>query len=129
MGFNSGFKGLNFHYNLKRITGRIVPRIQIAMQLQGGNTKRYCWEHGIWCTNCLHSIEIPTRCSFVIEFIIPKFIEGPKCFKRHTAHHQELQTMFTAPSGLYTHVVTGRCQGWVGFSHSAWTTAGHHVGI
>jgi len=22
------------------------------------------------------SVEIPTRCSFVIEFIIPKFIEG-----------------------------------------------------
>jgi len=36
------------------------------------------------------SVEIPTICSFVIEFIIPKFIEGSKCFKRHTAHHQEL---------------------------------------
>ena len=36
------------------------------------------------------SIEIPTRCSFVIEFIIPKFIEGSTCFERHTAHHQEL---------------------------------------
>jgi hypothetical protein len=23
-----------------------------------------------------YSVEIPTRCSFVIEFIIPKFIEG-----------------------------------------------------
>jgi hypothetical protein len=23
------------------------------------------------------SVEIPTRCSFVIEFVIPKFIEGP----------------------------------------------------
>jgi hypothetical protein len=39
----------------------------------------------------------------VIEFIIPKF--------QHTAHHQELQTVFSA-SGLYTHVVTGRCPGW-----------------
>ena len=47
------------------------------------------------------------------EFIIPKFIEGPTCFERHTAHHQELQTAFAA-SGLYTHVVTGRCPGWVG---------------
>ena len=76
------------------------------------------------------AVEIPTRCSFVIEFIIiANFIEGSTCFELHTAHHQELQTMFTAPSGLYTHVVTGRCQGWVGFSHSAWTTAGHHVGI
>jgi hypothetical protein len=46
----------------------------------------------------------------VIEFIIPRSIEGSKCFQRHTAHHQELQTVFAA-SGLYTHVVTGRCQG------------------
>ena len=37
-----------------------------------------------------YSIEIPTRCSFVIEFIIPKFIEGSTCFERHTAYHQEL---------------------------------------
>jgi len=36
------------------------------------------------------SVEIPTRCSFVIEFIIPKFIEGSTYFERHTAHHQEL---------------------------------------
>jgi hypothetical protein len=32
------------------------------------------------------SIEIPKRCSFVIEFIIPKFIEGSTCFKRQTVH-------------------------------------------
>jgi hypothetical protein len=38
-----------------------------------------------------------------MEFIIPKFIEGSTCFERHTAHHQELQTVFAA-SGLYTHV-------------------------
>jgi hypothetical protein len=37
-----------------------------------------------------YSAEIPTRCSFVIEFIIPKFFEGSTCFERHTAHHQEL---------------------------------------
>jgi len=36
------------------------------------------------------SVEILTRCSSVIEFIIPKFIEGSTCFERHTAHHQEL---------------------------------------
>ena len=36
------------------------------------------------------SVEIPTRCSFVIEFIVPKFIEGSACFERHTAHRQEL---------------------------------------
>jgi hypothetical protein len=35
-------------------------------------------------------VEIPTRCSLVIEFIIPKFIEGSTCFEEHTAHHQEL---------------------------------------
>ena len=57
---------------------------------------------------CQTSVEIPTRCSFVIEFIISKFFKGSTCFKRHTAHHQELQTVFAA-SGLYTHVVTGRC--------------------
>jgi hypothetical protein len=33
---------------------------------------------GIKC----YSAEIPTRCSFVIEFIIPKFIEGAACFER-----------------------------------------------
>jgi hypothetical protein len=37
-----------------------------------------------------YSVEIPTRCSFVIEFIIPKFFKGSTCFERHTAHHQEL---------------------------------------
>jgi hypothetical protein len=49
----------------------------------------------------------------VIEFIIAKFIEGSTCFDQHAAHHQELQTVFTA-SGLYTHVVTSRCPCWVG---------------
>jgi hypothetical protein len=57
-----------------------------------------------------YSVEIPKRCSFVIEFIIPKFIEGLTSFERHTAHHQELEIVFAA-SGLCTHVVTGRCHG------------------
>jgi hypothetical protein len=35
-------------------------------------------------------LEIETRCNLVIEFIIPKFVEGSTCFERHTAHHQEL---------------------------------------
>jgi hypothetical protein len=56
------------------------------------------------------SVEIPTRCSFVIEFIIPKFIEGSTCFERQTTHQQELETLF-ASSGLYTNVVTGCCLG------------------
>jgi hypothetical protein len=48
-----------------------------------------------------YSIETPTRCSFVIEFIIPKFIEGSTCFEPRLS----------------------------GFSHSALATAGHHMGI
>jgi hypothetical protein len=52
-------------------------------------------------------------CNLATEFTIPKFIEGSTCFERHTAHHQELQTVFVA-SDLYTHVVTGPCPGWVG---------------
>jgi len=37
------------------------------------------------------SVEITNkRCNIVIEFIIPKFIEGLICFERYTAHHQEL---------------------------------------
>jgi len=57
--------------------------------------------HGdeVWSTDLIlmdpcivdYSVEIPTRCSFVIEFIIPKFFfEGSTCFERHTAHHQKL---------------------------------------
>jgi hypothetical protein len=52
------------------------------------------------------------KMQLVIEFIIPKFTEGLTYFERHTAHHQELQTVFAA-SYLYTHVVTSRCPGWV----------------
>jgi beta-galactosidase GanA len=44
-------------------------------------------------------------------------------FERQSAHHQELQTVFAA-SGLYTHVVTDRCPGWLGTSHPAWKMAG-----
>jgi len=58
-------------------------------------------------------VEIPTRCSYVIEFIISKFIEGSTCFEQHTAHHQELYTVVAA-SGLYTHVVTGHGK-WIHF--------------
>jgi len=57
-----------------------------------------------------YSVEIPTRCSFVIEFIIPRFFKCSTCFELHTAHHQELQTVFAA-SGLYAHMVAGRYQG------------------
>jgi hypothetical protein len=50
------------------------------------------------------------KMQLVIEFIIPKFTEGSTRFERHTAHHQELYTVYAA-SGLYTHVLTGRCPG------------------
>jgi sterol desaturase/sphingolipid hydroxylase (fatty acid hydroxylase superfamily) len=53
-----------------------------------------------------------TKCNLVIAFIIQKFIEVSTCFERHTVYHQ-LQTLF-ATSGLYIHVVTGLCPGWVG---------------
>jgi len=52
-------------------------------------------------TACCSPVEIPTRCSFVIEFIIPKFFAGSTCFKQHTGH----------------------CQGW------ALATTGHHMAI
>jgi len=52
---------------------------------------------------------------------IPKFSVGSTCFEWHTAHHQELQTVFAA-SGLYTHVVTGRCPGSVGTRQRPVTT-------
>ena len=69
----------------------------------------YSWirvSQAVWLSRNTNKIQL------VREFIIPKFIEGSTCFERHTAHHQELQTLFAA-SGLYTHMVTGRCQGWV----------------
>jgi hypothetical protein len=56
-----------------------------------------------------YSVEIPTRCSCVIEFIIPKFIEGSTCFERHKAVKAEWEML---------------C-----ISHSALATAGHHMGI
>jgi hypothetical protein len=64
------------------------------------------------------SVEIPTRCSFVIEFIVTKFFKDTTYFERYTAHNQELQTVF-AVTGLYAYMVTG---------HSALEAAGHHMG-
>jgi len=39
-----------------------------------------------------YSVEIPRGCSFVIEFIIPRFFKGSTCFEQHTAHHQAVPT-------------------------------------
>ena len=71
MGFNSAFKRLN-----SKILLWLIKQINCL----------------IFMDPCIvdDSVEIPIRCSFVIEFIIPKFIEGPTCFERHTAYHQEL---------------------------------------
>ena len=60
---------------------------------QGFYSKGSAFDHGRYhyvlsIIKMGYSIEIPTRCSFVIEFIIPKFIEGSAGFERHTAHHQ-----------------------------------------
>jgi len=55
-----------------------------------------------------YSVEIPTRCSFIIEFIIPKFFKGSTCFERHTA--------------------VAKAE-WALSAHSALATAGHHMGI
>jgi hypothetical protein len=43
----------------------------------------------IFMDSCIvdDSIEITNKKSLVIEFTIPKFIEGSTCFKWHTAHH------------------------------------------
>jgi hypothetical protein len=66
-----------YNYNVMNRLGR------------GGRRRKFLL---IFVDPCIvdYSVEIPTSCSFVIEFIIPKFIEGRICFKRHTAHHQEL---------------------------------------
>jgi hypothetical protein len=48
------------------------------------------WQTGEQQNKEDYSVEIPTRCSFVIEFIIPKFSKGSTCFERYIAHHQEL---------------------------------------
>ena len=39
----------------------------------------------------LISYKEPTRCSHVVEFIIPVFLNCSTCFGRHTAHQQELK--------------------------------------
>jgi len=66
---------------------------------------RSVWVNLILMDPCIadYSVEIPTRCSFVIEFIIPSFLNAqhvpsgtPRffkcstCFERYTAHYQEL---------------------------------------
>ena len=56
-----------------------------------GKLRNYITKNLILMDPCIvdYSVEVPTRCSFVIELIIPKFFKGSICFERHTAHHQE----------------------------------------
>jgi hypothetical protein len=57
--------------------------------VEQNNFKDYSMTHTdlIFMDPCIidYSVEIPTRCSSVVEFIIPKFIEGSACFEQHTA--------------------------------------------
>ena len=53
----------------------------------------FCLDYFDTYSSNMNQYKQPARCNLVIEFIIPKFIEGSTCFERHTAHHQELQTL------------------------------------
>ena len=59
----------------------------------------------------VESVEIMNKMQPCNRIYYSKIYRGSTCFERHTARHQELQTVFAA-SGLYTPVVTGRCPGW-----------------
>jgi hypothetical protein len=61
-----------------------------------------------------YSVEIPTRPSFLIEFIIPKFLKAQ--------HVSSGTSPIIRSSKLYDLMVTGRCQGWVG---NGWMDAIH----
>ena len=60
--------------------------------------------------------------TLVIEFIIPTFAEGSTHFERHTAHRQELQTVFY--SLWFTYACGDRP---LSSPHSDLTMAGHHM--
>jgi hypothetical protein len=70
-------KRLNKHLNIEQKT-YTAKRLQISNKPK--RTQGFLKD----------SVEIRTRCNFVIVFIIPKFIEGSTCFEGHAAHHQEL---------------------------------------
>jgi hypothetical protein len=57
-----------------------------------------------------YSIEIPARCSFVIEFVIPKFLKDQ--------HVSSGPTLIIRSSKLYLQHI----------AHSALATASHHMG-
>ena len=49
-----------------------------------------------------YSVEIPTRCSFLKEFIIPEFLKGSTCFERYTAHHRPVTIWAYKPEAANT---------------------------
>ena len=82
-------QGNDPHRGRGRVCERDITRVRLGHGTAGQN---YCVINLIFMDPCIvdDSVEIPTRCRFVIEFIIPKFIEVSTCFELHTAHHQEL---------------------------------------
>jgi len=77
------------HYSL--FISEMFMSILFGKKYRGLWIFKFVMTSDIVCVNVFSgSVEIPTRCSFVIKFIIPKFIEGSTCFERHTTHHQEL---------------------------------------
>jgi len=75
------------YYTQKTYTKHMIYLLTSIGFPPGGSSTVHIYTQTIHRT---HSVEISTRCSFVIEFIIAKFIEGSTSFERHTAHHQEL---------------------------------------
>jgi hypothetical protein len=71
-----------------------------------------------------YSVEIPTRCSFVIEFIIPKFINMFRA--SHRSSSRALNCIFSL---WFIYPCGDRPLSRLGSSHAVWTTAGHHMGI
>jgi hypothetical protein len=70
-----------------------MPGLDIrGFEHTGSATNVKVYDGMIFMDPCIvdDSVEIPATCSFIIEFIIPKFIEGSTCFERHAAHHQKL---------------------------------------
>jgi hypothetical protein len=78
-----------------KIEKKIVHRLNKCLDKGSGDDVKQLkvWvENLVFMDPCIvdDSVEVPTRCSFVIEFIIPKSIEGSGCFEWYTSHHQEL---------------------------------------
>jgi len=84
--------------------GRKIPTVNFSLSMLVS-----------WFINLPYTINLLSRNTNKMQFCnrIYYFKVYWTCFERHTAHHQELKTVFAACS-LYVHVVTGRYQSWVG---------------